>query len=280
MNLKKCMLLLALGTIGLQSCDNDDDNTPNYIPEALKSAFAEKYPDIRNEQWVTRGSYFVADFLLKNEEAEAWFTPEGIWQMTETDLKFAALPDPVRAAFEKSEFALWKVDDIDCLERAGMETVYVLEVEQGEKEMDLYYTAGGVLIKSVPDTDDDSSDYLPVALPEAIEQFLAERYPTARVAEVDVEDGLIEVDILHEGIGKEVIFGLDNRWLRSSWEVAVAILPAKVTEAIAQAPQYAGYHIDEADFCETPEGDFYELELEKGESEIKVKVSAEGQLIA
>ena len=44
--------------------------------------------------------------------------------------------------------------------------------------------------------------------------------------------------------------------------------------------KYAGYQIDDADFVETPdEGEYYLVELEKGELEVKVKVNAEGEFI-
>lgn len=57
-------------------------------------------------------------------------------------------------------------------------------------------------------------------------------------------------------------------------------LPETVTHAIASSEKYAGYQIDDADFVETPdEGEYYLVELEKGELEVKVKVNAEGEFI-
>ena len=47
----------------------------------------------------------------------------------------------------------WSLDDVDMLVREGMEPVYVLEVEQGPREMDLYYNAEGILIKVVEDSE-------------------------------------------------------------------------------------------------------------------------------
>ena len=53
-----------------------------------------------------------------------------------------------------------------------------------------------------------------------------------------------------------------------------------MTHAIASSEKYAGYQIDDADFVETPdEGEYYLVELEKGELEVKVKVNAEGEFI-
>ena len=64
--------------------------------------------------------------------------------------------------FKNSEYGQWSLDDVDMLVREGMEPVYVLEVEQGPREMDLYYNAEGILIKVVEDSEDDSEDYLPI----------------------------------------------------------------------------------------------------------------------
>ena len=53
--------------------------------------------------------------------------------MTETEIRFDALPQAVREAFAASEYASWRVDDrVDVLYRAGdvEPEIYVIEVEQ------------------------------------------------------------------------------------------------------------------------------------------------------
>ena len=39
--------------------------------------------------------------------------------MTETDIPYNALPQAVKMSFENSEYASWKRDDIDKLERTA-----------------------------------------------------------------------------------------------------------------------------------------------------------------
>lgn len=104
MKLKMYFLLLALGALGLQSCNDDDDHLSS-VPTELKNAFTEKYPSVSNEKWETKGNYYIAEFRQQNYETSAWFTPNGIWQMTETDLPYQALPAAVKSAFESSEYA-------------------------------------------------------------------------------------------------------------------------------------------------------------------------------
>lgn len=163
MKLKIYTLLLALSvTWSLQSCDNDDDGSIA-VPAELQSAFSSKFPNAANVKWETKSGYYVADFY-DGYEASAWFTQDGKWQMTETDIPYNALPQAVKMSFENSEYASWKRDDIDKLERTGVETVFVIEVEKQNQEVDLYYSADGTLIKSIVDTDDDNSEHLPVQL--------------------------------------------------------------------------------------------------------------------
>ena len=159
MKLKKFAFLLALSAIwSLQSCDNNDDESPN-VPVELQNALSSKYPNVTNVKWESKAGYYVADFY-DQYEISAWFTQDGIWKMTETDIPLSALPQEIQASFENSEYYLtWKVDDVDKLERDGFEIIYVIEVEKQNQEVDLHYSANGTLIKSIVDTDNDEDEY-------------------------------------------------------------------------------------------------------------------------
>jgi len=98
--------------------------------------------------------------------------------MTEEDVPYALLPQAVRTAFESGEYAAWHVDDADKLTREGLETVYVLEVEQRDAEYELVYSEDGVLLRAVPDADGDRDhgDMLPQELPQAVKDFIGRKY--------------------------------------------------------------------------------------------------------
>lgn len=121
-------------------------------------------------------------------------------------------------------------------------------------------------------------DKLSEAATSDIRAFVKNKYQDARIVEIDRERNTIEVDIIHDNISKEVVFDLSNNWLYTSWDVRVSDLPQAVS-AIIDDPAYTGYHIDDADFVETPNGNYYLLELEKGNTEIKVKVDETGRVI-
>lgn len=275
------ILMLLLGVAGLQSCDNDDNQLA--VSTELQKAFFERYPSATHVEWETKSGYYVADFYDNSYDASAWFSPNGTWYMTETDIPYVALPGAVKSAFEQGEYSGWTVDDVDKLEREGMETVYILEVEmksQGhEQEMDLYYSTEGILIKAIPDTGNSDEGHLPPAqTSDAILAFIKEKYPDARLLETEVEHGMTEVEIIHEGYCKEVLFDQKNNWISTSWDIRRNELPSVIKQALAES-QYATYTIDDAEYFETPQGDYYLLELEQGEKEVKVKMDPTGKFI-
>ena len=282
MKLRMFFLMHAVGVCGdaTESCDDDDDNLT--VPEKLQSALSQKYPEA-SPKWKTRSNYYIADFHGRNYESEAWFTSGAVWLMTETDLPYAALPEAVKNAFQNSEYGSWRPDDVDMIEREGMEPVYVLEVEQGPREMDLYYNAEGILIRAVEDSEDDSENYLPVELPEGVKNFLQEKYAASKIVETDREHGQLEVDIIHDGVAKEVLFDNNGNWLSTSWEISTDTLPEAVKTAIRQEinDNYVGYEADdEPEQVETPDGNYYRIELEaEDDRAVNLKIREDGTLL-
>lgn len=268
-----CSLLLFIG------CSDDDNSVvPN---EAVTKAFNEKYPSASQIRWENKNSYATADFVYNQQKCSAWFNQQGQWYMTETELdNIALLPETVRAAFSSSEYANWTTDDIDRLERLNVETIYVIEVKKDNRETDLYYSADGILIKAIQDDyNDDYEDYLPSPeiLPAAISTFITTKYPSARIVEVEIKNGITEVDIIHEKRGKEVRFNIENSWIDTHYNVSKNEIEQTVTEALSQS-EYAGYYIDEIEKYETTSDHYYLFELERGNLEVTIKIDQNGNL--
>lgn len=274
MKTKLSVLALAMcGMLAFTSCDDDDNN---YLPDqTITKAFDEKYPDAGKVEWETKGGYEIAEFHVSGNETEAWFDNKGNWVMTKTEINFGLLPEAVRKSLKSSEYKDWKSTDFDKLERSNAATVYVIEVEQGEQEFDLYYTEDGILLKAIPD--DDNDNFQPTVVPQAITDAINEMYPGATVLEFDSEKTGFEVDILHNNIYKDVYFNTGNEWLYTEWDIKEVNLPAIIMNAY-KASDYKDYRIDDIDVIENPAGTSYVLELEKGNDEVKMTISAEGKI--
>lgn len=269
------ILLAVFSLLGFSSCDDDDHFSPDSVVE---KAFLEKYPTATHVSWVKKGNYVEAEFKEGTVFMKAWFDLDGNWSMTETEITdLRLLPVAVQEAFAASAYAQWKIDDIDQLERPGMETVYIIEVENGNQEVDLIYSAEGVLIKEVVDQDDDHESYLPQTLPTAVTTFINTHYPGARILESGVEKGKLEVDILHEGKSKEVVFDANNQWLYTEYDVLLKDVPQVVIDSW-KSSVYKDYRLDDLDVFETSDGKYYQFELESGEREVKFLVNEDGTI--
>lgn len=279
MKQKMCMLMAALSMMaaGLQSCNDDE---PLVVPSEVQKSFTQMFPGEDNAGWGTRAGHYVASFKNSgNNDVDAWFSQDGQWWMTETDIPFNALPAAIQATFEASEYAAWKVDDVDMLERNGLETVYVVEVERGEQEMDLYFNINGVLFKEVADDDDNSEHYLPESLTETAKAFLESKYPDSQMLEIDrTKEGLLEVEIVFRGEELEITFDANGNWMSTAREVREADVPKIVRQAAIA--EYPGYEIDDINLVETPAAVFYAIEMEKdGAADVVVLISADGNVI-
>ena len=279
-----CICLMTLAGCNKATADNDGVNAK------AKAELSERYPEATGVTWTSKNGYLIAKFNMpgtrsaaSGHDFSAWFNGTGRWCMTESEIRYDELPEPVKAAYMSSEYAGWRIDDIDKLERAGMETFYVIEVETRtgniEREADIYFAEDGGIIKVVmeQDSDYDYEDYLPSDIESAIKAIVNDKYPGALIMDVEYDDGQIEVEIVHERRGKDVYFSIDHTWLRTEWDVRRAELPASVTSKIEAV--YPTWKIDDAEYIETPSGQWYKIELEKGDAEKEVRITPDGNIL-
>ena len=96
-------------------------------------------------------------------------------------------------------------------------------------------------------SDDDNE--MKVDLNSAVIEFIDSRYQGAKLRSSEFEsNGLLEVEILHEGKVKDLYFDSQSKWVYTSWDVRQNELPQVVKSAVAEA--YPEYRIDDIDFIE------------------------------
>lgn len=266
------VLLLFTGMI-IVSCNQKNRHRPD---AAVVSAFNNKFPQAKQIDWDPKHGYEVAEFNDNGVRNEAWFDSKGKWLMTESDLKYSALPQAIRNHFEKSTYQNWKKDGIEKIERKGMAPVYIIELEKENQDTYLYYTAEGRLIKTL-DHANRHNDGKFMPLNPVIQDKIARKYPDATVIETDTERGKLEIDILDNGKSKEMIFNGEN-WVSTSWKVNKSEVPSAVMDAFRDS-EYGKYRIDDIYFYETPDNSYYFFELEQGNKEVKFSVKPDGTII-
>jgi ABC-type transporter MlaC component len=107
------------------------------VPQAVKTAFAKKFPAIK-AKWEMEDGNYEAEFKNKEKvEMSAVFTAEGKWLETEQEIKKSALPAPVLKALLGK-----KVKESAKIQRADGTTVF--EAEVGGKDL-LFDAIGNAL---------------------------------------------------------------------------------------------------------------------------------------
>lgn len=266
-------VLLFISGLTIAGCKKQNKNRPE---AKIVVAFNNKYPQAGKVKWEQKQGYYIAEFREKNTGHEAWFDDTGKWVMTESNLKYSALPQAIREQFEKSIYNTWKKDDIDKIEQAGMETLYIIKLEKEGLDTDLYYVANGNLIKTVNEVSEQKrKEYMPVA--SDIRTWIGQKYPDATIIGMDNEEGKLEVDILDGGKAKKLLFQGKN-WLSTSWEVNKSEVPSAVMETFRHS-DFGKYRIDEIHFYETPDTSYYHFDLELGNSEVHLSIGPNGNML-
>ena len=110
-----------------------------------------------------------------------------------------------------------------------------------------------------------------------IKDAIAALYPQAHIVEMDNDNRTIEVEIVDNNTHRNVYFDLSLNWLRTETDIRHADLPAEAASKIAS--KYAGWFIDDVKTVDTPQSNYYLVELDKGEREKRVKIDALGNIL-
>lgn len=276
----KYLALVSLLLILVYAC-SDDDNHYSFVSETTKEAFKADFPNARLVEWEKKQAYYVADFYVDKYEMEAWYDDTGKCVIVEKDILSEELSAPIKKALSESAYSNWRIDDVDEYTREGYETIYVIEVEQGETEVNLAYNEEGVLLKEIRESGGhNAGDYIITEMPVQIKEYIIQSHPNAIIVDVDREKDKWEVELIENITQKELDFTLDtNSWMQTKWEVQIKDIATVVLDVIKTTP-YATWTIDDVDFVQNPQGEFYLIEFEKkGEKEIKKLFNAETGLM-
>lgn len=117
----------------------------------------------------------------------------------------------------------------------------------------------------------------------AVRTEFAEMYPDAKDVEWEAEAGYWKVSF---ETGKapavqehEAWYDASGNWIRTETDIVASALPQSVKDALA-ASEYASAVLSGSDIecVETPDGNYYEMEVRYGGVEIALKVTEDGEV--
>lgn len=206
---------------------------------------------------------------------EVMFSADSQWLQTTTEYEDRTLnlvPQEVIAAAQ-AEHPNARVEDVEKITTAD-QIYYCVELEQGDRDYKVYIDAATNTVINRPSLPEDDvqggasvgTDY---------ETFINNKYPGAVIIERDDDDGMVEIEIIHNDVKKEVKFR-GGEWVRTEWE-------APLPDEIATLIRNAGYEPEArewADVIETAAGIAYEVEARKGGAEYDIYVDEAGNVTA
>lgn len=79
---------------------------------------------------------------------------------------------------------------------------------------------------------------------------------------------------------KDVYFNGANEWVYTEWDVRYRELPETVIQAI-ETSKYAHYEVDDLSYEQTPQGDWYRVELEddRSDREVELLITVDGRIL-
>ena len=118
---------------------------------------------------------------------------------------------------------------------------------------------------------------------EVISEF-KRMYPEAFDVEWDWDGTYWEVSFetgkRPNGVGHEAWYDRSGKWIMTSTEIALSSVPQKIMNILAAHPDYgtASFTDNEAEYIETPSGNFYRFSLTDGSMKFEVDVNINGEV--
>ncbi|MCB0649901.1 MAG: PepSY-like domain-containing protein [Saprospiraceae bacterium] len=127
------------------------------IPNAVKAAFAEKFPGATSIKWEKEDGEFEAEFKWQQSEYSANYSMDGKWMETEKSIDKKDLPEAVTATLA-DQFKDYKIKEANLLSNPEMEVAYEVELKSGLKTIEVLLDASGKVIKKEKEEQDGEEE--------------------------------------------------------------------------------------------------------------------------
>ena len=116
-------------------------------PPTALTHLTNTYPGAAVKEWKKGAKNWKAEFELKDEKYDAYYTPSGAWVRTEHNIPKSELPAAVTTALKASKYASWKVDDVEEHATPEQPKLYKVKVETEVNKAELFFTPDGKLLR-------------------------------------------------------------------------------------------------------------------------------------
>lgn len=142
---------IILAIAGIIGCSKDDHDTDDFnsVPEEVRNDFKKRFPAATKIEWEFYSNSIKADFYMENTEYEALWQKASTWEWARTEKDIDIVKTPLPSAVQNyvnSEYAGWKIDDVDLVQVPGDEFYEITMEMSGKPDTIIFIHADGTLV--------------------------------------------------------------------------------------------------------------------------------------
>ncbi len=120
--------------------------SPDKLPASVAASFKSKYPTAGKVNWqLANANEYRANFVMKKTLRSAYFSADGPWRQTETQLKTIELPKMIRQSVSK-QFIGYAIKRALKIEKREGAAVYEVLIKKGTKSYSVTYAVTGEML--------------------------------------------------------------------------------------------------------------------------------------
>lgn len=259
-----------------------DNDYHEYLPQQpegnIQTWLDQNFPNVRIVDYDCEQNGTEVEIIANGLKHEILFDNQQQWVYTKTEYErrdLTQIPTSILNHLRTSPYYTSDnaIDDVEKYTTRDNGTYYCFELKTAyDDDVKVYVNETGIISRPQNGNDGGNSN---VPVEDELQNFIDQKYPGAIILEKDYDHGYLEIDILHDGIEKEIKFNGQNQWVRTEWEVR------QLPDAIKNTITAQGYTLDdnEFDYVETTDSSWYEVEVRKGRDELKLYISPTGEIL-
>ena len=259
-----------------------DNDYYEYLPQQpegnIQTWLDQNFPNVRIVDYDCEQNGTEVEIIANGLKHEILFDNQQQWVYTKTEYErrdLTQIPTSILNHLRTSPYYTSDnaIDDVEKYTTRDNGTYYCFELKTAyDDDVKVYVNETGIISRPQNGSDGGNSN---VPVEDELQNFIDQKYPDAIILEKDYDHGYLEIDILHDGIEKEIKFNGQNQWVRTEWEVR------QLPDAVKNTITAQGYTLDdnEFDYVETTDSSWYEVEVRKGRDELKLYISPTGEIL-
>lgn len=259
-----------------------DNDYHEYLPQQpegnIQTWLDQNFPNVRIVDYDCEQNGTEVEIIANGLKHEILFDNQQQWVYTKTEYErrdLTQIPTSILNHLRTSPYYTSDnaIDDVEKYTTRDNGTYYCFELKTAyDDDVKVYVNETGIISRPQNGSDGGNSN---VPVENELQNFIDQKYPDAIILEKDYDHGYLEIDILHDGIEKEIKFNGQNQWVRTEWEVR------QLPDAVKNTITAQGYTLDdnEFDYVETTDSSWYEVEVRKGRDELKLYISPTGEIL-